>query len=238
MRTAILSGALVAVLSLSSIAGDTNRVIGVASTSVSNTKADVEILLREHLEQRRIVIDHALSDLKMEIHKVRVDPIVPRSESAKKTEDDVKNIQLHFDKRNQDLARIARVLRLLGDIQATEAMPILMDNLSMNGSLSLGPRSLIAVTSMYPALDALVRIGKPGVQGIIDGIGTLKEEDERTGLAVSALVSILGEDAAHTLLLSRKGKGVGYDTALSCLESRYFKKASGEKTHTDGVRPE
>ena len=67
---------------------------------------------------------------------------------------------------------------LLGRLRANPAVPILLDNIAFKAT-KVDPKGGIGRWGMYPAQEALVRIGTPAVNMILDRLPTEREEIRR-----------------------------------------------------------
>ena len=101
---------------------------------------------------------------------------------------------------NSNLSNEGKVyaIYLLGQLRATAAVTILIENINLKAS-NVDRKSGIGRWGMYPAQEALSKIGNPAVNMIIDLLPGEKEELRRK-LMCFVLVEVEGADTAKYIL--------------------------------------
>ena len=80
---------------------------------------------------------------------------------------------------------------LLGDMRSTEAVPVLLDNLEYRNPRQLAG-SYPDVNDLYPAVEALSKIGMPAIEPTIDKLGSYTEQCLGRKLCCWVIKEVLG----------------------------------------------
>lgn len=80
---------------------------------------------------------------------------------------------------------------LLGDLRATEAIPLLLDNITYLNPKYQTP-SYLSAKDKYPAVESLIKIGIPAVQPVIEKLGTYDKASFARKNCCRILKEILG----------------------------------------------
>lgn len=91
---------------------------------------------------------------------------------------------------------------LLGDLRASEAVPVLMRNLGYrNPEKTDLPRLRLKYSGFaYPAANSLSKIGVPAVPPLLEELKTLEEAEPKRAICIWTLKSILGKELAKSYL--------------------------------------
>jgi len=93
---------------------------------------------------------------------------------------------------------------LLGDLRAAEAVPILLENLEYRvprfTGYTSGRFAAVRGSAMHPATEALVKIGMPAVEPLVEKLAGLSEDGVARRLGVLVLDEILGRRLARARL--------------------------------------
>jgi hypothetical protein len=81
---------------------------------------------------------------------------------------------------------------LLGDLHAVEAVPVLLDNLEYRNPNILVVTSYLEEGQLYPAAEALSKIGMPSVGPVIDKLGRYGEQEKGHSICRWIIREILG----------------------------------------------
>jgi len=81
---------------------------------------------------------------------------------------------------------------LLGDLHAVEAVPVLLDNLEYRNPHILVFTSYLEEGQLYPATEALSKIGMPAVGPVIDKLGKFSEQEKGYSICCWIIKEILG----------------------------------------------
>jgi hypothetical protein len=108
--------------------------------------------------------------------------------------------EVHY--RWHDAKHLAMIL--LGDLRAAEAVPVLIENLEyrvprFEGG-SFGRFAAVRGSAMHPATEALVKIGMPAVEPVVEKLAGLSEDCVARRLGVLVLDEILGRRLARARL--------------------------------------
>jgi len=108
---------------------------------------------------------------------------------------------------HQEINRISRTIRLLGETRSDAAVPILTEFLVFNSrtgfnypSSSHPPSREDDVKELFPAIGALVEIGKPAVLPSITAVAAAKRRDDSTKEDVGEGLLLLGPDYRNALI--------------------------------------
>lgn len=88
---------------------------------------------------------------------------------------------------------------LLGDLRATEAIPVLLDNLEYKNPKSIDG-GYLDIGGAYPAAEALSKIGMPAVEAIVERLGDYDPKSNRSKICRWIIEAILGTRLARTRL--------------------------------------
>jgi len=145
--------------------------------------SDVEILKSTNEQEREKEAEAIREKQQQMIHQLirlaeqNVQPVTSR------TTEDSEYIRHH--------AKHLAIL-LLGDIRATEAIPVLLDNLNYRNPNILVGGSYMELGKLYVAAEALSKIGMPAVGPVIDKLGIYSEQEESHSICCWIIREILG----------------------------------------------
>jgi hypothetical protein len=93
-------------------------------------------------------------------------------------------------------------IMLLGELRATEAIPTLLDNLDFKNPriTSKTSRGSLYLGDVYPAAEALRKIGAPAVDPLIDRLGAYTDHSGGRRRCCFVLKHVLGNDMARARL--------------------------------------
>jgi hypothetical protein len=80
---------------------------------------------------------------------------------------------------------------LLGDMRSTDAIPVLLDNVVYRNPAELAG-SYVGIGGLYPAAEALSKIGMPAVGPVIDKLGKYGEQEKGHSICCWIIKEILG----------------------------------------------
>ncbi len=80
---------------------------------------------------------------------------------------------------------------LIGDMRANESIPVLFDNLEYRNPRELAG-SYLGIGGLYPAAEALSKIGMPSVGPVIDKLGRYGEQEKGHSICCWIIKEILG----------------------------------------------
>jgi hypothetical protein len=93
---------------------------------------------------------------------------------------------------------------LLGDLRAAETAPVLLDNLEYRAFRYIGStydqKASVKGSPWYPASEALVKIGMPAVEAVVEKLAGFSEDCVGRRLSVLVLDEILGRRLARARL--------------------------------------